>query len=305
MNPTIAEHIRDTKTSLSEIEEDMKCLLRMEKEEKNMGEGFDEGALMGMLANKGVDPAVVAMLNDRRDRGDWGDGGFLALFLLLILCGGGNGFGWGNRGQEGFAAAGLERSINAASDYGMLMDTLNSNGTKQEIALQNLAQSMNCSTGQIQSALAGIDKQLALSQGSITGAIQACCCNIRQEVAQSQNAIQSQMGTGFCGVERAIERQGCGINSNIQESRYNTASQFAAQTALLQSQHCETLNAIQSGFTDLRLENMAEQNARLREQLARQSQEAQTALILNAIANKDTLTGTYNATAATFSGSLS
>lgn len=304
MEMTLERHHDEVMDRLHDIDEDTDCILKKIGGDEMSG-GFDAGALMGMLANKGVDPAVVAMLNDRRDRGDWGDGGFLALFLLLILCGGGNGFGWGNRGQEGFAAAGLERSINAASDYGMLMDTLNSNGTKQEIALQNLAQSMNCSTGQIQAALAGIDKQLCQSGGSIQYAVQNAQNQLQAQLAECCCRTNNNITSTACSTQREIERQGCSTRSDIAETRYNMASQFAAQTALLQSQHCETLNAIQSGFTDLRLENMAEQNARLREQLARQSQEAQTALILNAIANKDTLTGTYNAAAATFSGSLS
>ena len=61
----MAAHIRDTKESLAEIEEDVHCLLKMNKGEENMTDGFDSGMLTGLLSKQGVDPGIVAMLNDR------------------------------------------------------------------------------------------------------------------------------------------------------------------------------------------------------------------------------------------------
>lgn len=302
------EHFEYTRSALEDIDKDLECLMDMEKEEKNMGEGFDSGALLGMMANKGVDPAVLAMLGDRRNSGDWGDGSFLALFILIVLFGGWGGNGFGNRGAaaaDGFAAAGLERSINAASDYGMLMDVLNSNGTKQEIALQNLAQSLNCSSSQIQMALADVKSQVLASQGNLQFAVQNAQNALQAQLADCCCKTNNNISTTACATQREIERQGCQTRSDIQDVRYLISSTSAAQDNLIQSQFAAQNAYLAQQFAAQRMEALSEQNDRLREQLARQSQEAQTALLLNAIANKDTIAGSYNATAATFTGTLS
>lgn len=292
MEMTLEKHHDEVMDKLHNIDEDTDCILKKIGGEY-MTDGFDSGALMGMLANKGVDPAVVAMLSDRRDRGDWGDGGFLALFLLLILCGGGNGFGWGNRG-EGFATAGLERSINAASDYGMLMDTLNSNGTKQEIAMQNLAQSLNCSTGQIQVALSDIKNNITMSQGNLQFAVQNAQNQLQAQLADCCCRTNNNITSTACSTQREIERQGCSTRSEIAETRYNMASQFAAQTSLLQSQHCETLNAINNGFAGLELRDLQreldQKNAMINDLKLQVSQEQQTAALIAALRTSGTTT---------------
>ena len=74
-----------------------------------MGEGFDTGALMGMLANKGVDPNVVAVLNDRCKNGDWGDGGMLIVLFLILILGFGNGGGFFGNRNNCAEAAGIDR----------------------------------------------------------------------------------------------------------------------------------------------------------------------------------------------------
>ena len=94
-------------------------------EGKNMGEGFDSGALLGMLANKGIDPGIVAMLNDRCRNGDWNEGGgiwIVLLFLFLLGIGGGNGF-FGRNGFAGDAGvAGVDRTVvNEANSSGFSM----------------------------------------------------------------------------------------------------------------------------------------------------------------------------------------
>ena len=69
---------------LKDISCDTDRLIEM-MEGTKMGEGFDTGALMGMLANKGIDPGVVAMLNDRCRNGDWNEGGGIWIVLLFLF----------------------------------------------------------------------------------------------------------------------------------------------------------------------------------------------------------------------------
>ena len=156
-------------------------------EGKNMGEGFDSGALLGMLANKGIDPGVVAMLNDRCRDGNWNEGGgiwIVLLFLFLLGIGGGNGF-FGRNGFAGDAGvAGVDRTVVNEANYSRLLDAIGTQGTRQEMAMQGLAQTLNCDVGQIKSALCSIDKQLAVNQGSIINAIQSCCCNLQGKIQE-------------------------------------------------------------------------------------------------------------------------
>lgn len=53
---------------IEDIGHDTDSIIKMLGSEK-MGESFDTGALMGMLANKGVDPGIIAMLNDCKEKG--------------------------------------------------------------------------------------------------------------------------------------------------------------------------------------------------------------------------------------------
>ena len=281
-------HIRETKEALATIKEDLDCL--MEKEENSMSEGFDSGALMGMLANKGIDPGVVAMLNDRSRNGGWGeDGGSWIILLFLFLLGmGGNGF-WGNRNGS---VDGVDRTVVNEANYSRLLDAVSTNGTRQEMAISQLAQSLNVNNNAVSAALAGIDKQLAVNNGDFKSAIQSV-----------ENALSSQLASCCCATRQLVAEQGCQTRQTVTEQmnalstqlsahNYNMASQFAAQTQLITDK-----------FNALELRTLEDQNARLREQIAAQSQEAQTALILAAInGSKLAVNGTVNTTAGTWTG---
>ncbi len=281
-------HIAETKAALAEIKEDLDCL-KEQKEETNMGEGFDSGALMGMLANKGIDPGVVAMLNDRTRNGGWGeDGGSWIILLFLFLLGmGGNGF-WGNRDGN---IDGVDRTVVNEANYSRLLDAVSTNGTRQEMAISQLAQSLNVNNNAIASALAGIDKSLAVNNGDFKSAIQSCCCS-----------IQNKVGECCCQTNLNIERTGNTLSTQLSAHNYNMASQFAAQTALMQAQHCELQNQMTAGFNAIQLREDQREIQQLRDLLSQQRDSANTNAILAAIANKDTIAVSGTAGTTTFSG---
>lgn len=289
------EHFDHTRSKLDMIAKDMECLT--EKGGKDMGESFDSGMLAGLLSKQGVDPGILAMLSDKKNSGEWGDGGLLILLFLIILMGG-NGFGGWNKNVDG--SCGVDRTIFNQSNFENISNAIQTQGTRQEMAINTLAQNLNCSNQMVQNALAGVDKQLALTNGNVINAVQ-----------NAQNQIQAQLSECCCRQTAALDRAACGINSNIQESRYNTASQFAAQTALLQSQHCETINTINNGFANLELRDLQrtldQKNAEINDLKLQVSQTAQTAQIIAAIRNMDSVTfqGTAGSTAFTGSGSIS
>lgn len=292
------KHIAYTREKLDEIGCDMHRLMEMEEEE--MTEGFDSGMLTGLLSKQGVDPGIVAMLNDRRDRGDWGDGGMLILLFLIILMGGNGGF-WNRNAENG--VAGVDRTVVNEANYSRMLDAIGGNRE----AISQLAQTLNCDTNAVQTALAGVDKQLAVNQGSIINAIQSCCCNIRTEVQATQNAIQSQMAKCCCDTNLNIEKQGCQTRADIQDTRFLIQATASAQDNLVQGLFNAQNQYLADQFCQIKSREDQREIQALRDKLAEQRDTANTLAILNAIQGKDAISfqGTAGSTAFTGTGSLS
>lgn len=263
-----------------------------------MGEGFDTGALMGMLANKGVDPGVVAMLNDRCRDGNWNEGGgiwIVLLFLFLLGIGGGGLFG-----RNGFAGnadvAGVDRTVVNEANYSRLLDAIGTQGTRQDMAMQGLAQTLNCDVDSIKSALFSIVKDLEVNQCSIINSLQSCCCNLQGKIQEC-----------CCETNRNIERQACQTRADIQDVRFLISSSQAAQDNLIQSQFAAQNAYLADQFCQIKMRELETTNQRLRDDLFRQSQQSQTAQIIQAIRGMGTIafSGTAGATAVTGTGTIS
>ena len=267
-------------------------------EGKNMGEGFDSGALLGMLANKGIDPGIVAMLNDRCRNGDWNEGGgiwIVLLFLFLLGIGGGGFFG-----RNGFAGdasvAGVDRTVVNEANYSRLLDAIGTQGTRQEMAMQGLAQTLNCDVNSIKSALFSIVKDLEVNQCSIINSIQNVGCQLGQQISSC-----------CCETNRNLERQGCQTRADIQDLRFLISSSQAAQDNLIQSQFAAQNAYMADQFCQIKMRELEATNQRLRDDIFRQSQSAQTAQIIQAIRGMDTIafTGTAGTTAVSGTGTIS
>ena len=296
----MAAHIRDTKESLAEIEEDVHCLLKMNKGEENMTDGFDSGMLTGLLSKQGVDPGIVAMLNDRCRDGNWGDGGMLiVLFLILILGFGGNGGWFGNRNGVG-DIAGVDRTVVNEANYSRMMDAISTQGTRQEMAVNQLANALNCDVNSIKSALCGLDKQLAMTNGNVINAIQNVGCQLGQQISSC-----------CCTTQRAIENQGAQTRELLQDNRFLIQSTSAAQNNLVQSLFCQQNQLITDKFNALELRDLQRdldnKNAMINDLKFQLSQEQQTTALLTALRgmNDITFSGTAGATAFNGTGSIS
>ena len=153
---TLHEHHSEVMHKLCDIDHDTDALIKMEAEE-SMNGAYDSGLLAGLLNRQGLDAAdVMALMNNNRRDGSWGDDGLMFLFLVLLL-GGGNGLGWGNRGLDG-GVAGVDRTVVNTSNYEMLMGAIRGN----EQQMQTLAASLNCDrtlrSGQADRTLSGFDR---------------------------------------------------------------------------------------------------------------------------------------------------
>lgn len=285
---------------LTDIGHDTDSLIKMSSGDK-MAESYDSGLLTGMLANKGIDPSVLAMLKDR-DGMFGGDGGLLFLLFLVILMGGGNFGGWGNNG----GINGVDRTVINEGNFNQLMTAITQSGASQTAAVQALANNLNTDVSAVTSALAAVDKQIAVNNGDIRSAIQQCCCNTRLEIEQTSNAtnlamqqgfngINTQLLTGFNGLQNQASQIAYAQQQNATANTKAITDAITAQSAMIEAEFC----AIKNREDQRTIEN-------LRDKIAEQRDAANTQLILTALANKDTIAttiqGTLDTTAGTWSG---
>lgn len=270
---------------LEDIGKDVDTIIKMVGGEEKM-ESYDSGLLEGLLSKQGIDPGILAMLNNNKDGGMLGDNGLVLLFLILLL--GGNGGFFGNRGAPG-DVAGVDRTVVNEANYSRLLDAISGNRD----AIGQLAQTLNCDMNSIQTALAGVDKALAVNQGSVINAIQSCCCNV-------QNKIQECC----CQTNLNIERQGCQTRSDIQETRFLISNGFAAQNQLMQTLASQNQAYLADQFCQIKSREDQREIQALRDKLADAKSDARMVAILAAVNGKDTVSGTLDTTAGTWAGTV-
>lgn len=203
------------------------------------------GLLAPLLQKQGVDPNVLLAM--KGNNGMCGEGGWFmwVIFLFFLMGWGGN--GWGGFGGNG--RGGIANEINNDYGRGLLMDAIGGNRN----ALSNLATQLNCTEGQIQSAISALTSQVqnvgnqvgmsgmqtinALQQGNmqIAQQIANCCCENRLAICQQTGTLQNAINNvatgqerGFSNVAYETQRQTCDLHNAIKEA---TAELKAGQTA--------------------------------------------------------------------------
>ncbi len=220
----------------------------------NEGENNGLMSLIGSLLQKqGCDPNMVMAMMNNRNCGFGGEGGWfmwiIFLFFLMGWGGNGNGFGFNRCNGNGMGDAALANLINNDNGRDLLMQAIQGNGN----AINQLASTMNCSIGQIQSAIGnlmtqvqGVGNQVGMSSRDIINAIQAgncniaskiadCCCENRLAICQQTNTLEKSLNTinvgqekGFANIGFETQKQTCDIINAIKD---NTAQVIAGQNA--------------------------------------------------------------------------
>ena len=165
------------------------------------------GLLAPLLQKQGVDPNVLLAM--KGNNGFGGEGGWFmwVIFLFFLMGWGGN--GWGGFGNNG--RGGLANEIN--NDYGrsLLMDAIGGNRN----ALSNLATQLNCTEGQIQSAIS-----------SLTSQVQNVGNQVGMSGMQTINALQQ----GNMQIAQQIANCCCQTNNNITTQGYENKLAICHQT---------------------------------------------------------------------------
>lgn len=168
--------------------------------------------LPALLQNRGIDPAyLMGLMGNNKGNGFFGgNGGFqdiIALIVIAAIFGNGNGngiFGGGNN--------------NNSAERDMIMQTLNRNG----VDISNLAQALNCSTGQITAAINQVAGDIcklgnemgqntnqiitAIMQGNnaLASQLASCCCDLKTIMSQGFSSLGYETAKQTCAIEKAI-----------------------------------------------------------------------------------------------------
>lgn len=217
-------------------------------------------SILPTLQNRGVDTGyLLGMLNDRNGRGGlFGDGNgigdIIALVIIAALFGNNNGNGiFGGGGNN-----------NAERE--MLMSAIQRNGTD----LSQLAQSLNCSIGQIDNAIGQVASQICNLTGqvgltseriinsvlsgnsSLANQIASCCCSIEKGILESNYLTER----GFCNTNQTLAKGFSDIGYATQSQTCSIEKAIAASTAqIMEGQRAAEMREMQDKMDALREKN--------------------------------------------------
>lgn len=236
--------------------------------------------ILPALQNRGVDTAALVGMMNGNNGGLFGGRGFediIALIIVAAIFGNGNfGFGGNNNGR-------------GDAERQMLMDAIQRNG----IDISQLASTLNCSIGQLNSGINSVAQQICnlsaqsgqntaniiaqMQQGNmaLTQQICNCCCDLKQLItAQSyQNQLANERQTnilqgainnvaigqerGFSAVAYASADQTCQLKQNAND---NTRAILAKLDAIEDSRKDREIASLTAALTaaNARSERQAE-----------------------------------------------
>lgn len=194
--------------------------------------------LAPLLQQKGIDPSVLAMMNN----GGFGNGNWIWVLFLILLFGR-NGFG--GYGDNVAGTGYLSNQITNTSGRDLLMQAINGNGS----AIQNLASTLNCDLDSIkctvnglQNSICQVSNQVGMSVPQIISSIQQGNMGLTQQIAQcccDNKLLITNMG--YEGQIRDMQNTAQlankldNINNNVVHSFSTTAYETAQQTCALQN----------------------------------------------------------------------
>ena len=244
-----------------------------------------------LLQQRGIDPSVVAMMNN----GGFGGNNWIWIIFLILLFGR-NGFGgYGDAVGTGY----LSNQITNTSGRDLLMQAITGNGN----AVQNLANTLNCDINSIKCAINGVQNSIcqvgnqvgmsgqqiinAIQQGNmgLTQQIAQCCCDNKLLVTNMGYESQIRDMQNTAQLTNKLDN----INNNVVHSFSTTAYETAQQTCALQNgmrNQTQTILSKLDSIEDSRKDRqIAELTAQLTAATSRAERAAELAPITKALSD--------------------
>lgn len=223
------------------------------------GAGSSNGLLASILPslqNRGIDTGyLMGLLGGGNGNGGFfgNNGGFqdiIALIVIAAIFGNGN-FGFGGNNNQGNSA---ERE--------MIMSAIQRNG----IDLNQLASSINCSVGQIESAINAVSTQLC----NIGSQIGMSSQQIINSIQAGNSALATQLANCCCNVQQAIERQGYETRIATSEQTHSIVDSGNENTRAILAK----LDSIQTQALQDKIAALTAQNTTLQGEISQRNQNA-------------------------------
>ncbi len=217
-------------------------------------------SILPSLQNRGIDSSyLMGLMSGNGNGGFFGNnGGFqdiIALIVIAAIFGNGNGNGlFGGGGNNNNA----ERE--------MLMSAIQRNGTD----LSQLAQSLNCSVGQVHNAIDQVATQICQLTGqvglsseriinsvlsgnaSLASQLANCCCTIEKGILESNYLTER----GFCNTNQTLAKGFSDIGYATQSQTCSIEKAIAASTAqIMEGQRAAEMREMQDKMDALREKN--------------------------------------------------
>lgn len=233
------------------------------------GSKLDVTAMLpGLFGNRGLDPNLLAVMNGGNGFG--GRNGIWEIIALVIVS---QIFGFGNYGGYGGRfGGGIPAALAGNEGREMIVNLLQGNAN----SISQLAQSLNCSTQQVQTALCNIQNSVGLTGTQIINAIQS-----------GNNSVLNQLSSCCCNMLQSIERQGyesrlatCEQTHTLVDTANNNALSLRDGATANTNAILAKLDAMQNQALQDKIAALTAEKATLQSEI---SQRNQNATILNAV----------------------
>lgn len=248
--------------------------------------------LAPLLQQKGIDPNVLAMMNN----GGFGNGNWIWILFLILLFGR-NGFG--GYGDNVAGTGYLSNQITNTAGRDLLMQAITGNGT----AVQNLASSLNCDINSIKCAINGVQSsicqvgnQVGMSGQQIINAVQQGNMGLMQQIAQcccDNKLLVTNMGyegqirdlQNTAQVTGRIDYLTNSVTQGFNSTAYETAQQTCALQNGMRDQTQTILNKLDAIEDSRKDRQIAELTAQLTAATSRAERAAELAPITKALSD--------------------
>ena len=211
------------------------------------GSATTNALLSNLVAKSGIDPSILAAMNNGNGGFGGQNGMFMMLFLLLLL------------GRNGLNGLGGDAAT-VANNEQLLMNAINGNNA----AIRDLAAATNTSIQQVQSALAGLNTQLATLGGQVGMSTQ----QVINSIQMGNSGLASQLAACCCDVKTSILNQGYENRlAEVNQTNQLTATMNANHAAVMGQFSAQEIRALQD-----KLELSRERNTQLVGEISQRNQ---------------------------------
>lgn len=189
-----------------------------------------------------LDPNMLVSALANKDSDDLGGNGLLWIFLLILFWGGGNGFGYNNRGGNAAVEGQIEAAIAKAEAKG-LSDT----------AILSAIQGNKESIAQISNTLGVQFEAVRSTLASMTNGM----CDLGYKLGQDTASLMSAISGGNASLSRQLADCCCANQRGIDAIKYDMASGFCQTNTNIDKSTFHLERYVDKKFEQAQFENRA------------------------------------------------